>query len=95
MNVNGHYLLVHPRAAAPMCRGIGETLDDVYKSYSREKQCAYNYCRQLCEDLGGWNFAITSAGSQTFSVMFDFAHPRTGELMRAHITRWHNHAYYL
>lgn len=95
MNVNGHYLLVHPRAAAPMCLGIGETLDDVYKTYSRDKLVAYNYCRRLCEDLGGWNFAITSANIFCFSVMFDFAHPETGELMRAHITKAHNHAYYL
>ena len=78
-----------------MCRGIGVTLDDVYKTYSREKVVAYNYCRRLCEDLDGWNFAITSANTFCFSVMFDFAHPKTGELMRAHITRGYNHAYYL
>ena len=95
MEINGHYLRVHPRAAAPHCHGIGETLDDVYKIYSREKLAAYNYCRELFDDLGGWAFAITSANSTMFSVMFDFAHPDTGELMRAHITRYNNHAYYL
>lgn len=94
-NLNDHPFIVHPRAAAPATGGIGETLDDVYKSYSTRKAAAYNYCRRLCNDLGGWNFAISGANSEFFSVMFDFAHPDTGELMRARITPYYNHAYYL
>lgn len=93
--LNGHPFIVHPRAAAPRGRGIGVTLADVYGSHSARKDRAYGYCRRLCGDLGGWNFAITSVNSFAFCVMFDFAHPETGELMRAHITPTYNHAYYL
>ena len=93
--LNGHHFVVHPRAAAPIDRGIGVTLDDVYSTYSDGKAVAYNHCRLLCGDLGGWNFAITSANIFSFSVMFDFCHPESGELMRAYITKDYNHAYYL
>lgn len=93
--LNGHPFMVHPRAAAPRYTAIGETLDDVYGSCSVRKRSAYDYCLRLCHDLDGWNFAITGANCFLFSVTFDFAHPDTGELMRAHITKYYNHAYYL
>lgn len=95
IKLNGHSFIVHPRAAAPTCAVIGVTLDDVYATCSTEKHRAYNYCRCLCDDLGGWGFAITSANTFSFCVMFYFEHPETGEIMLAHITPTYNHAYYL
>lgn len=85
----------HPRAKVPAMRFDGYTLEDVYKRPSNRKRHAFDYCKRLCERYGGWNFRISSHNCMAFTVMFDFEHPETGELMRAFITRDNNHAYYL
>lgn len=86
---------VHPRAAAPKPHAIGYTLDDVYGRCSSAKRDAFADVARLCEDFGGRNLRITAANKFAFSCAFEFAHPETGEAMRAIITRDYNHAYYL
>lgn len=86
---------IHPRAKAPYYRVDGYTLEDVYERPSKRKRNAFDYCKRLCERYKGWDFCISGHNETTFSVMFDFMHPETGELMRAHITKTYNHAYYL
>lgn len=86
---------VHPRATAPEKRIKGEHLDDVYGCYSAAKARAYMYCKDLEAEFDGFDGGITSYNVFSFTYMFDFANPDTGELMRAHITPTCNHAYYL
>lgn len=95
MNIKGHHFEVNPKAAAPEWYCKGFTLADVYDRWSHEKQSAYDYCKRLCDDLDGWGFCISSSNTFAFSVMFDFNHPETGDLMRAYITRDHDRAYYI
>lgn len=95
VNINGYAFLPHPKTDAPTMHCKGHTLADVYGSWSHEKQRAYDYCRGMYKDLDGWGFCISGFNCMTFSVMFDFAHPDTGEMMRAKITRDYNHLYYL
>lgn len=94
LNIN-HDFTVHPRAKAPAMRVDGYTLEDVYGRMSDNKCRAFAYCKRLCERYCGWDFCISSHNNMMFTVMFDFMHPDTGELMRAYITRSYNHAYYL
>lgn len=86
---------VHPRAKAPEIYTAARTLTEAYKRPSVAKQNAFYYCEKLCKRFNGWNLRITSVNCFTFSVVFDFMHPETGEAMRAVITKSCNHAYYL
>lgn len=86
---------VHPRTKAPEKCIEGEHLDDVYGSFSTAKAHAYMYCKSLEAEFDGFGGGITSHNTFSFSYMFDFVNPDTGELMRAHITPSYNHAYYL
>lgn len=89
---------IHPRAKAPVGRSIGTRLNDVYGSYSKAKEEAYEYCCELCKSVDGEGFGIVDANCMKFSVMFRFKKkkkPDNGRMMIAHITRDHNHAYYL
>lgn len=95
VKINGHPFTLHPKASAPGMYCKGYTLADVYDNWSNAKQNAYDYCMRLCNDLDGWNFRITGSNFMCFTVMFDFEHPETGELMRARITKDYNHLYYL
>ena len=94
LNINDDFT-IHPRAKAPAMRLAGYTLDDVYERPSVHKRLAFDYCKRLCERYGGWDFRISSHNTMTFTVMFDFQNPDTGELMRAVITRDYNRAYYI
>lgn len=73
---------------------IGEKLSDVYGSYSNAKVDAYNYCKRLCRRFNGFDFAIRSKNTNTFSVNFRFVNPLNGKIMLAIITRWHNNLYF-
>ena len=95
VEIKGHVFALHPKVDAPTMYCKGYTLSDVYDSWSAAKERAYDYCRRMYADLDGWNFCISGSNSMAFSVMFDFANPNTGELMRAHITKCYNHLYYL
>lgn len=49
----------------------GESLHDVYTSFSRAKENAMNYCRNLCYNENGKNFHICSANTFQFSVAWE------------------------
>ena len=91
----GHEFTLHPRKAAPAKRAIAPNIWQAYDRPSNWKVKAWYDCENMCRDCDGFGLCITGANCMTFSVMFDFAHTDTGELMRAHITRDYNHLYYL
>lgn len=93
--INGYTFRYHPRADAPTKSAIAPNIWQAYDKPSYLKVEAWHDCENMCRELDGFGLCITGAGCQTFSVMFDFAHPETGELMRAHITRDYNHLYHL
>lgn len=95
VEIKGYYFTLHEKAGAPDMYCKGYTLADVYDSWSSAKQNAYDNCKRMSNALGGWDFCITGSNCMCFTVMFDFEHPETGELMRAKITRDYNHLYYL
>lgn len=95
VNINGYCFKLHPRADAPTKNAIAPNIWHAYDKPSWRKVVAWHYCENMCRGLDGFGLCITSAVCQTFSVMFDFVHPETGELMRAHITRDYNHLYHL
>ena len=45
-----------------------ERLDELYKTYSREKQIAYDRCRELCAKENGRVFRIGNANSFGFTA---------------------------
>lgn len=67
-----------------------DCLEDVYTTYSKAKQHAYDYCLRLCAKYNGHEFRIISANTCSFSVGFEFEHPETGLLMFAYITKDYN-----
>ena len=76
-------------------RHKGETrqvLRDAYKSWSDEKEKAYNYCRAVFKELDGRDFKIIAASNFVFSVTFLF---RDNEDVRriAYITRDYDRSY--
>lgn len=97
MNVTlyGHNFTFHPRKVVPAKHAIASNIWQAYDRPSGLKVAAWHDCESMCRDCDGVGLCITAAGCQTFSVMFDFAHPETGMMMRAHITRYYNHLYYL
>ena len=97
MNVKlyGHNFTLHPRKSAPPKYEVAPNIWQAYDRPSERKVAAWHGCESMCRDCDGFGLCITAAGCQTFSVMFDFAHPDTGVLMRAYITRDYNHLYYL
>ena len=52
-------------------RSIGDTLNDVYSSYSYEKYDAYISCMKKYCNEGGMNFRITGKNSSFFTVAWD------------------------
>ena len=94
-NINGISFKYHPRASAPDTSIEAYTLDGVYERPSHFKRVAFRDCEIMANCLNGFNRGITSYNCQTFTYRFDFAHPETGELMRAVITRDYIHLYHL
>lgn len=91
----GHYFTLHLRKDAPRKDELAPNIWQAYGRPSARKVAAWHDCEAMCRECAGYGLCITAVGCQTFSVMFDFMNPDTGELMRAHITRDHNHLYYL
>lgn len=85
----------HPYAVALIRYGEGVVLSDVYGSYGIDKERAYNYCTKLCDRFNGWGFQIVAHNNTTFNVQFKFENPLNGRIMLAHITRDHNHLYFV
>ena len=48
LNINQDFT-IHPRAKAPRMCCEGYHLSDVYNRYSRAKENAFDYCRELCQ----------------------------------------------
>lgn len=93
---------VHPRKRVPHLphhdaygREFPTELSQVYGRYSRAKELAYRECVELCRELGGRNFRITSANTFSFSVAFEISYPDTGELMVVRITPCNRDAYFV
>lgn len=47
-------------------------LSDCYKNYSRAKENAYNYCRDMYTALDGYHFRITGYNCNTFTCAYLF-----------------------
>lgn len=86
--------MCHPYAVAPIRCDEGVYLSDVYGSYSKAKEGAYNCCRKLCDHFNGRDFRIVGHNAYTFSVQFEFENPLNGCIMLAHITRDYSHLYF-
>lgn len=95
VNYYGHAFELHPRKDAPRKYVLAYNIWQAYDRPSARKVAAWHDCEQMCRDCDGHGLCITAAGCQTFSVMFDFENPVNGAPMRAHITRYYNHLYYL
>lgn len=68
----------------------GYTYSDIWEAYDRPsvyKVRAWEYCKQLCADLGGFDMLIASRNTFQFSVCFKFYDQETGALSYAYITR--------
>lgn len=68
----------------------GYTYSDIYEAYDRPsvyKVRAWEYCKGLCADLGGFDLVIASRNTFAFSVVFKFFDRETGALSYAYITR--------
>lgn len=85
---------VHPRKRAPYLPIEGYELDDVYGKPSGAKFAAFKECLRMMEQVDGTGFAITSHNTFFFTVRFYF-YDEEGRSMIAHITPYHNHAYYV
>ena len=95
VKIKGVPFTLHPRKDAPRWNEVAHDIYGAYCKPSRFKVAAWNDCKRMALRLGARDICICGVNSQTFGVMFDFVHPDTGELMRAHITRDYNHLYYL
>ena len=60
-----------------------------YKKPSSKKIIAWNYCKELCKSMHGFDLYISAAGCQTFSVIFKFYDSKK-RLCFAYITRDYN-----
>lgn len=63
---------------------------EAYKNPSIYKIRAFEYCKELCAKMHGFDLIISAAGCQTFSVVFKFREKGTGKLCYAYITRDYN-----
>ena len=67
--------------------------DDIYSAYKNPsvyKVRAWNWCKELCREMHGYDLIISAAGCQTFSVVFTFNERGTGRKCYAYITRDYN-----
>ena len=56
---------------AKRCDNIADSIYDLYKSPSSAKRRAFDYCRQMYNDLHGTGgMYYTGAGCQTFSIAY-------------------------
>ena len=66
---------------------------DIYQAYKNPsiyKVRAWNYCKELCKRMHGFDIVIPAAGMQTFSVVFKFKERGTGRPCYAYITRYYS-----
>lgn len=75
--------------------GRGNSLDEVYGSYSSAKAAAWEHCESLCSGLDGRYLCITSANTFRFTAQFEFDHPENGRPMVCHITPTRTYVMYI
>ena len=66
------------------------TASDIWEAYDRPsaaKVRAWDYCRELCANMGGFDLLISGWNCMQFSVVFKFEDENTGVLCYAYITR--------
>ena len=71
-------------------RNGGHCFRDIYDAYERPsvyKVRAFEYCKDLCARLNGFDLRITGRNCMKFSVCFKFFDPEDGQLCYAYITR--------
>lgn len=73
----------------------GNSLDEVYGTYSVAKSYAWEHCESLCSELDGRQLCITSANTFRFTAQFVFDHPENGRPMVCHITPTKTYAMYI
>lgn len=73
----------------------GNSLDEVYGSYSGCKAIAWERCESICTELDGRNLCITSSNTFVFTAQFEFNHPENGRPMVCRITPRQTYAMYL
>ena len=69
------------------------TYDDIYSAYKKPsvyKVRAWNWCKELCREMHGYDLIITGASRFAFSVVFTFNERGTGRKCYAYITRDYN-----
>ena len=74
-------------AYSPRNWKLSRDIYEAYKTPSVYKVRAWERCKRLCAEMGGFDLAISAAGCQTFSVVFKYTDSETGELCCAYITR--------
>lgn len=60
-------------------RSTAYSLRDVYKSWSNKKENAFKDCIATMQEFGGHDLRITGAGSDTFSVAFEYTDISNGK----------------
>ena len=75
--------------------GKGNSISEVYGSYSSAKAAAWEHCESLCRVLGGYDLCVTSANTFMFTAQFEFDNPENGRPMVCHITPTRTYAAYL
>lgn len=68
VNINKRYREIYERYKDSWAND----LYDVYGSFSRDKLNGYNDCRELQQELNGFNFKIIGACSTNFSCGFEY-----------------------
>ena len=61
-------------------------LNSAYGRYSKAKQNAWEYCKDLCDKKHGEGLKVISRNGWRFTAGFVFPHPKTGELMFMYIS---------
>ena len=75
--------------------GMGNSLSEVYGSYSSAKAAAWRHCESLCSELDGHYLCITSVNNFMFTAQFEFDNPENGRPMVCHITPSRTYAMYI
>ena len=69
------------------------TYRDIYSAYGKpsfEKVRAWEYCKNLCAEMDGFDMLISARNVFAFSVCFQYVEKTTGVLSYAYITRDYN-----
>ena len=70
-------------------RATARTLSDVYSRYSRAKENALQYCKELQYNMNGYDGRICSANTFQFTYAFQYMN-ESGKHCLAYITRDNN-----